>query len=83
MASSSSESLPPAVETINDLPEPARKKIKVVRARVVHAMSLWKRFDHRHRHHEPAKHQHRDKRTKFKKQSRSASTVKGYLCCTG
>ena len=83
MSSSSSESLlPPAVETINDLSEPAKKKLKVVRARVVHAMSLWRSFDQHHRHHEPPKQQHRDKRTKFKKQSRSASTVKGYLCCT-
>ena len=31
-----------AIECASDLPTPARKKIKVVRTRVIHAMTLWK-----------------------------------------
>jgi len=73
MPSSSSESLPPAVETFSDLSEPAKKKLKTMRAKVVHAMSLWRSFDPDHR--EPAKHQHNDKRAKLKENSRAPSTT--------
>jgi hypothetical protein len=30
------------IERASDLPSPARKKIKLVRTRVIHAMTLWK-----------------------------------------
>ena len=70
MSSSSSESLPPAIQCFSDLPEPAKKKLKTMRAKVVHAMTQWRSFDQW-----PVKHQHNDKRAKLKKNSRAPSTA--------
>ena len=83
MSASSSESVPPAVECFSDLPEPAKKRLKTMRARVIHAMSLWRRFDHHQRQQAPANQQHREKRAELKRNSRAKSTLKGLLCCTG
>ena len=64
-------SLPPKVECFTDLPSPARKKIKLVRTKVIQAMSLWKFAT-----------KHSKRREILKKAARAPSTNKGLLCCT-
>ena len=61
-------------ECFTDLPSPARKKIRLVRAKVVHAMFPWRFAKSK---------KHEKRRDDLKKNARAPSTNKGLLCCTG
>ena len=62
------------VESFTALSSPARKKVRLMRTKVIHAMLEWKFAKSK---------KHEKRRDDLKKNARAPSTNKGLLCCTG